>query len=343
MVAQNTILSEWFGGKILSIATGLNQTVNNLGLTGSYYLTGVLFDFNHGNYLPFFAGFLSCLISFLANLVYCYYNGKYKKIRDEEEEEFERGEEVDEHNIDFSLIWDLNKTYFLCVLVINLQSITYYGFTGLSSECMIKRFGFTLVEGEKILMLMPLISVFSIPFYSYIALKKGLKTVITAFGNFLGVISFYYLLGIKEKKSSHIYVPVFLLSQFLSIHGACGWTNICLSVRKRAVAIAFGMALFTGNVIASIFPYFIGGLIKSDNYEGYQKALVLFFKIAAFNFIASLVLLWRDLRQGGVLFYPENSEIVKRLIRMREGNGGVENEIREIYDFNGEEKISLSE
>ena len=40
-ISQNTLVSEVFYGKFLSVATGLSQVVNNLGLAGSNFLSGV--------------------------------------------------------------------------------------------------------------------------------------------------------------------------------------------------------------------------------------------------------------------------------------------------------------
>lgn len=340
MVAQNTILAEWFSGKILSLAIGFNQTVNNLGLTGSYLLTGMLFEYKKGNFLPFFAGFLSCLISFGANLAYVKYDKEFeswkgmKKIKEDYDDGGEEGEDTVHGGIvDLSLFSDLNILFWINVLIANFQSLTYYGFTSFSSECMIKRFGFSLEEAEKMIGMMPLISLFTVPLYSIFIQKKGYKTLLVSFGNFLGVLSFWVLLNIQEKKSNQIYLAFFLLSQFLSVHSACAWTNLAISVRKRAVSVGFGIAAFFGNIFASIFPIFVGKLIKQDNFKGYQAALGLVFKLALVNFLLSFVLIWKDLSQGGVLFYPENSERVKEILRRREQ---IEDKRR---DFMGYEEV----
>lgn len=111
----------------------------------------------------------------------------------------------------FKLIADLDKTYWLCVFHMALQGQLYYAFTSFSTECLIRRFGFTLIEAKDILVIMPFTSIFCIPIYSRIAMKIGYKTVILLIGSLLGTYSYWQMTFLGYDKPWGIYIPVVLL------------------------------------------------------------------------------------------------------------------------------------
>ena len=157
---------------------------------------------------------------------------------------------------------------------------------------MIKRFGFSLIEAKDILEIMPLTSVFCIPIYSIIAMKYGFKTVILLAGTMLGTLSYWIMSGLSEDKPAGIHLPVIMLGQFFSIHGAVAFASISMSCTKRAVAIGFGICLCLCNLNAAIIPYFIGNIIKNDTAEEYQQALLFLIKLGFAGSIFGLFLVF---------------------------------------------------
>lgn len=91
MVSQNTILSDWFSGKYLTLASGINQMVNNSGLAASFFLTSEFYNRTKSIFWPFFWAAVSCLFSFLCNVVYsCLdirYRGSLRAIEQEQDEQ----------------------------------------------------------------------------------------------------------------------------------------------------------------------------------------------------------------------------------------------------------------
>ena len=61
-----------FYGKFLSLATGLAQVVNNLGLAASNFLTGKVWLSSRNMSVPFFWAALSCVVSVVASFVWAF-------------------------------------------------------------------------------------------------------------------------------------------------------------------------------------------------------------------------------------------------------------------------------
>ena len=199
-ISQNSLISEVFFGKFLSLATGLGQVVNNLGLAGSIFLTGRFWLTSRNMSVPFFWAALSCIVSFVGASVWSLIElGNYKKViedgqnktsikasdENENENQNNSNEEILEKKthshggkIDFSMIKDLNDgLIILCMGNLMLGSQSYFMFTQMSTECLIKRFGLSLEEAKNRLFLMPLLALIAIPFYSFLVGKYGKKTL----------------------------------------------------------------------------------------------------------------------------------------------------------------------
>lgn len=240
------------------------------------------------------------------------YRDNVRAIQQSENNNGEEEDDEDEGNphggkMDFGLIKDLNRTYWLCVIHMALQGQLYYGFTSFSTECLIKRYGFNLTEAKNILVIMPLSSMFCIPLYSFLAMKFGFKTPVLLIGTVIGTLCYWLMTFLGEDKPSGIYLPIILLGQLFSIHGSMVFSCIAMACTKRSVAIGFGICLGICNLNASILPYFLGKIIEKDTPDSYEDALQFMIKlgILATFFAAMLVIV--DLKQGGILFYPENS------------------------------------
>ena len=69
-VAQKTLVTEVFFGRFLSIATGLCQVMNNLGLSASNFLTAGFWLNSRNISVPFFWAAISCAVSFLGVIIW---------------------------------------------------------------------------------------------------------------------------------------------------------------------------------------------------------------------------------------------------------------------------------
>jgi nitrate/nitrite transporter NarK len=227
--------------------------------------------------------------------------------------------------IDFSMIKDLNDgLIILCMGNLMLGSQSYFMFTQMSTECLIKRFGLTLEEAKNRLFLMPLLALIAIPFYSFLVGKYGKKTLWLLTGFAIAITSYVLMLILptvsgsgenQNHKSTKtlLYISIFLLSQFRAIQGSVIWSSIALTSPAPSVSLAFGVALFLNNLAGASFPNILGAIIKPDTYAAFQDGILFVLLIACCGMVFCICLLITDKKRGGLLWHPENGDKVRLL------------------------------
>lgn len=191
----------------------------------------------------------------------------------------------------------------------------------MSTECLIVRFGLKLQEAKNLLFLMPLLATAFIPVYSWIVQKKGRKTLCLVLGYLMALASYLVLALLpkvgdaKEQTSTKLLllIPIILLSQFRAISATVCWSMVSLTSPSFCSSFAFGIALFFNNFSGMSFPKLLGYLIKGDNKKSFENGLYLMLLITALGFFLALLMVFVDLKKGGILWYPENSEKVQAL------------------------------
>ena len=105
LIAQNVILSKWFSGRFLSLSTGLNQSVNNLGIAFSNYFTAKVYEDYRNILAPFFYSAIFCGMSCLTSGIFAMIDLMYEdSLEESKQEELEklketgRKEEIDARN-----------------------------------------------------------------------------------------------------------------------------------------------------------------------------------------------------------------------------------------------------
>lgn len=340
MVAQATIISDWFTGRYLSLANGLSQTVNNLGLVASYYLTSLVYVKSRNMFVPFMYSSFFNLFSVLCGVLYSYYDLRYlgivKGVNHEKMDLIESLESKSEMNrsslgnstgvIEMDLeevkSEEINCTYlrdmkdlriWLSIFMFNCAELCYFMFTNFSTEFMIKRFKFDILEAKNILLVLPLITIFFIPVYSIISVKRGMKIKMFGFGFLMACLGYIFLAVLPVKKTYLVYFPIFLIGQFWSIFGAVAFSSIVIATPTRSIPLSLGFSFFSNDVFLSTVPLIFGQIVKNDDIKGYQNALYLLIGLSCLGIGLSIWNFIVDLKKGGILELPENGEKAKKL------------------------------
>lgn len=86
-----------------------------------------------------------------------------------------------------------------------------------------------------------------------------------------------------------------------------------MSTPTASVALAFGFAFFLNNVTGASAPHLLGYLIKADTKKAYHHGIICVLCLATLGAVLSFVLMILDRKKGGLLWYPENEEKVRKL------------------------------
>jgi Na+/melibiose symporter-like transporter len=264
-------------------------------------MTGKLWLSSRDISVPFFWGALSCTVSVISSFVWAfidlfgykkYLNSPKEKTNSEAEPLKETNESVasneDEEDsgshggkIDFSMIKDLNDpVIIILIIILMLANQSYYLFTSMSTECLIKRFGLTLEEAKDRLFILPLLSTPMIPVYSGLVVKFGRKPLLMTIGFILCIGSYLFMTFLPSVEGTGdqqtnvstknlLYIAVVLLSQFNAIRGSLVYSCIALASPTISLPLAFGIALFSSNLMGAVMPNILGRVIKADTHDAF--------------------------------------------------------------------------
>lgn len=353
-ITQNTLIAEVFDGKSLSLAVGLGQVTSNLGLSASNYLTGKVWLSSRNISVPFFFGAISCMISVLSSFTWAFIDiFGYKKFLDSESEndnssteplkednesalamsdKEEEGTHSHGGKIDFSMIKDLkDPVIIILIILLMLSNQSYYLFTSMSTECLIKRFGLSLIEAKDRLFILPLLSTPMIPVYSGLLVRFGKKPLLFIIGYILCIGSYVLMSFLPAVEGSGdeqthtstknlLYISIVLLSQFNAIRGSLVYSCIALASPTVSLPLAFGIGLFSSNLMGAIMPNILGRVIKADTHEAFQHGIWCIGLVACLGLAMSIFLWITDKSQGGLLWFPENgpkARYLKKKINQR--------------------------
>lgn len=321
MVAQSTLISEWFTGKYLSLASGLSNAMNNLGQALGYFLSSLVYVKSRDMASPFFYSTWSNVFSTVCCILYGFYDLKYlEKVKEANaiEESLNESDDVydegDDEEINLKYLKDLfDIRIILSILLFNFGELTYFMFTNISTEFMIRRFNYDILEAKNLILILPLSTVFFIPFYSTLSIKKGIKTKLYLLGYIFALISYVLMAILPVENTNIILVSMVLIGQFWSIVGSIVFSSIIIVTPSRSIPLVLGVGFFFNDIFLTIVPFIFGKIVKKDDIEGYQNALYGLVVLAVIGIILSLIMLAVDKKRGGILDLPENSVEASRL------------------------------
>ncbi|MFA5138493.1 MAG: MFS transporter [Elusimicrobiota bacterium] len=306
-VAQNSICARWFRDRELAMSMGVTITISRLGTLFSFNTESLIASrFGWQGALWAAAGF--CVLSLVANLVYCWMDKHGERALGLKEEG--GGDKI--------VLADIKK-FGASYLYVILLCFTFYSavfpFTALSTDFFHEKWGlplttdagggflsavfsdflhmFSTAPGTSSIIIFA--SMILAPFAGSWVDRHGRRSRLLVLGSLL-MIPCYLLLGFTRVPPA---VPMLLLGASFVLVPAALWPSVPLVVDKAHVGTAFGLMTMLQNVGLALFPWLNGKL--RDMTQDYTASMAMFACLGLVGLVFSMLLNRSDKRSGGVL------------------------------------------
>lgn len=343
LVAQSAIAEKWFSGRFLSFAIGMNQFFNLFIGSLQGYISPTLFIQYRDLSDPFFGMICVCFIAIFFNGIYSWVD----VIQTQKKEESDRikskiSEEAieSEMRLDDDLLSDqqsladlstisesrsfdspknksvftlidikhLDIIFWLLVLVFCLISQIYFQFTNFATDFLQIRFKYKYTEATDLIVAVQVMAAISLPIFSLIVVKIGLKGHILVLASLVATTSFTSFYLLPSKPSIYVEATMVGVTLFFSLYCSVIWTSMALVVPQEATSIALAVATTAQNVLMTILPIVFGSINKDRKIESYNKSMTIFIGMGVCCIIVTVFTTIYDLRRGKVLYESENNK-----------------------------------
>ena len=199
------------------------------------------------------------------------------------------------------------------LLSYSLISAIFYQFVGISTELLIRRYSFSLIEAKNLLTIFSMETAITMPIFGLIFNYYRGRVIWGLVGSVLCVLGFVFFLVLGSKCGVWIHIPLFLISQYASIAFIVISSMMSLGVPSRSVGVLFGFASVVDSTIATLQTVIIGETLKHQNFGEFQTVLKFFLGMSASYLAINIALLIFDLNNGGLLMMLESDARVQQL------------------------------
>ena len=182
----------------------------------------------------------------------------------------------------------------------------FYMFTTFGTEILQFRYGFSYEKSKNTVSIFPIVCMFAVPLFSYLASKIGKKGIFLIVASLLCVGNFFWMSTISKGDGVLPIVGVVNVALFLSINTAGFWSGITICVPRQSLAFMIGALIGLQNVLGVILPPIFGWIQNNDDYEGFQNSLYFLTGLGCVPLILSIIIYKLDMKQGQGLNLPEN-------------------------------------
>jgi MFS family permease len=311
IIAQSSIISRWFKGKELAFAFGIALTVSRLGSLFSYNTEALIVDyFGHYSY-ALWAGLIFCVLSLIANIIYCLMDQRGAHILELEEGEVEE-------KIVLSDIKKFNSSFWY----VTLLCFTFYGaifpFQHLAADFFHDKWGIPLEVGTEggffyqvfsniihmfstapgIAGIIVFASMVFAPLAGSLVDRIGKRASLMIFGSLL-MIPAHLLMGITD--INPVIMMIVLGAAFVLVPAAM-WPSVPLVISKQRVGTAFGLMTMLQNIGLGFFPWINGKL--RDITGDYTASQIMFASLGFLGLIFAILLKRVDRKNDNTLENP---------------------------------------
>ena len=318
-VAQNVLFVELFQGNWQTMAFGISQSLNNISETISNYANAKIYKKTKRMRVIFFIGAITCAASAICSILWGILEklGWKKDILADsrQEDEDEDGEAILNGMNFYSKLkiwWRDIKDPFVTsnVMLCTISQNIFYLLLSYQTECLVKRFGYDQKQANFFVSLSLFITIPASPIFSYLSVRWGGKNGYLLFASAACLAFFVIFIVLPEKPINNflMYLATVLFSLFNSITAFLTYSCIGIVTPARSTSMVYGLTSFLLNLGLSLFPFMIGDFTEKDNADGYQKTNYVMLVLSVLGLILAVSVKWIDVKRGGILGLPENSE-----------------------------------
>jgi MFS family permease len=298
-VAQSTIVSNWFTGKELSMALGMNVSISRLGSVLNDFLEPQLYSATGTVILGLWVGFGLCVASLVCGIML----GAIDKKRDEKMGVTEKRKLPDTEKIKLS---DL-KTFGFSLWMIFINCFVVYicvsCFNNIASNFFQVRFKYSTTESGMIISITYAVAAILCPIFGKIVDKVGRRVVLMIFSaSSVCLVHVLFLLTPDADKPIYPIFYMMLLGLGYSIYATVMWASIPYLVEPKTIGTAFGVATSIQNMGLGFGPLVVGAIKEGSTKDHGYYWVTFFFVIMGLIGVASATAVYiNDIRTGGVL------------------------------------------
>ena len=298
-VAQSAIVANWFTGKELSMALGMNVSISRLGSVLNDFLEPQLYTATGTVILGLWVGFGLCVVSLILGMLL----GAIDKKRDQKMgikekrtlPESEKMKLADLKTFGFSL-WMICVNCFVVYICVSC-------FNNIASNYFQTRFKYSTSESGMIISITYAIAAILCPIFGKLVDKVGRRVILIIFSACC-VCLVHVLFFITPDGDKPIY-PIFymmLLGLGYSIYASVMWASIPYLVEPKTIGTAFGVATSIQNLGLGIGPLIVGAIKEGSSKDHGYYWVTFFFLVMGLVGVASAISIYiNDMRTGGIL------------------------------------------
>lgn len=271
-VAQSRLVTEWFLGKELGIAIGLNLSVARIGTVfnnnASPRIASVSQNQGGGVAGACWVGLMTCLFSLCCTLCCIFIDSLYRPNDNNNKSKFKQSDSLEDAKLLQSTSSLDNDDEFIhpafySLLVLNFLS---YGavlcFNTVASAYLQERyFPKNIFKANWAMSIPDTAAIFMVPLIGFAVDRSGLKLATIATGQ--AALAFGHLWLAISKTPAKPYISLFILgigySTLLAI-----WSCVPYLIGSRRQATAYGFLTSSTNVSSTLLPIFVAALVSSD-------------------------------------------------------------------------------
>lgn len=298
-VAQSAIVANWFTGKELSMALGMNVSISRLGSVLNDFLEPQLYTATGTVILGLWVGFGLCVASLICGIML----GAIDKKRDQKLGVTEKRKLPDSEKIKLSDLKSFNFSLWMIFINCFVVYICVSCFNNIASNYFQVRFGYSTEESGMIISITYAVAAILCPIFGKIVDKIGRRVILMMFSA-SSVCLVHVLFLVTPNGDKPIY-PIFymiLLGLGYSIYATVMWASIPYLVEPKTIGTAFGVATSIQNLGLGVGPLIVG-IIKegSTKYDGYYWVTFFFVCMGLIGVASAVTIYINDIRTGGVL------------------------------------------
>ena len=312
-VAQSSIVSNWFKGKELAFALGLNISVSRLGSVWNSNTVPENYE-DHGLGYALYFGFGICVFSLL-NAFGMAALDKYGEKRDGGNKDEE--EKNPEEQFKWKDVLEFKLPFWLLTISCVATYMTIFPYIQVVSDLVQKKNGIDSKTAGSMFGIPYLISAVASPILGFGIDRLGRRALFITLSSVVLVIAFCISAALPDKEGSKMeIVPLVMVGIGYSVYCAAIWGSIPYTVQPHTVGTAFGICTAIQNIGLVIAPTIVG-YIKQHTHKshGYFWVLIFFVIVNIFGFCTNFYLYVVDIKyHDGILNKVDKGEGITDLM-----------------------------
>lgn len=310
IVAITTVIAQWFKGKELSFAFGLNLTVARIGsfmaLNSPSWAKNLYTDWQG----PLILAAVTGLFSLICLLVYYFFEKKSEKLR-------YINPPSPQDKVVFKEMFSFGKSYlFICLLCVTFYS-GMFPFQTFAVKFFQDVHGTSREAGGFLSSMLTLSAMACTPLFGLLADFIGKRSFLMMLGSLLIVpvyllmayqVDIYAFLGLPEivkinipwlsinfETPVNLLIPMSMMGISFSLIPAVMWPSVALVVNQSKLGTAYGLMTMIQNIGLAGFNLLIGwandiSAASASNPDGYRLGMWIFSSLGIIGFILALLL-----------------------------------------------------